>query len=310
MSFGSSAVWPDNPDLALAECWYWIRKLQARFFAGDYASAIEASSRAQRLLWTSASMLRNGGISLLRRAVPRGLLRFRGSRSSGQQHLEALAAHHRQLEIWAANCPENFENRAALVGAEIARIEGRDARCDAPLRTGHPLGPRQRLCPQRGARQRTGRALLRGAWLREDRPCLSAGTPATAICVGEPMARCGNSIELSSASQGGKSLRRSDEHDRGAGRTARSRDRDQSVAGRLGRDRPGEADRDAHADRDRACRRRARPADPVPRATSRGSRRKPRPAGGQVDVRCARRPCHRPSCRNRCSTTSSGRGRA
>src|SRR6202042_1750386 len=41
-------------------------------------------------------------------------------------HLAALAAHHRQLEIWAANCPENFENRAALVGAEIARLEGRD----------------------------------------------------------------------------------------------------------------------------------------------------------------------------------------
>ena len=43
-----------------------------------------------------------------------------------QQHLEALAAHHRQLEVWAENCPENFENRAALVGAEIARIEGRE----------------------------------------------------------------------------------------------------------------------------------------------------------------------------------------
>ena len=40
-------------------------------------------------------------------------------------HLEALATHHRQLEMWATNCPENFENRAALVGAEIARIEGR-----------------------------------------------------------------------------------------------------------------------------------------------------------------------------------------
>ena len=46
-----------NPDLALAECRYWIRKLQARFFAGDYAAAIEASSRAQRLLWTSPSLL-------------------------------------------------------------------------------------------------------------------------------------------------------------------------------------------------------------------------------------------------------------
>ena len=29
------------------------------------------------------------------------------------------------FEIWAENCPENFENRAALVSAEIARIEGR-----------------------------------------------------------------------------------------------------------------------------------------------------------------------------------------
>ena len=42
------------------------------------------------------------------------------------QHFEALTAHHRQLEVWAENCPENFENRAALVGAEIARIEGRE----------------------------------------------------------------------------------------------------------------------------------------------------------------------------------------
>jgi hypothetical protein len=29
--------------------------------------------------------------------------------------------------MWAENCPENFENRSALVGAELARIEGRAA---------------------------------------------------------------------------------------------------------------------------------------------------------------------------------------
>ena len=45
---------------------------------------------------------------------------------SGPAHLEALAAHHRQLQEWAENCPENFENRAALVGAEIARLDGRE----------------------------------------------------------------------------------------------------------------------------------------------------------------------------------------
>src|SRR5439155_14733350 len=43
-----------------------------------------------------------------------------------QQHVEALAAHHRQLAVWAEHRPERFENRAALVGAEIARLEGRE----------------------------------------------------------------------------------------------------------------------------------------------------------------------------------------
>jgi hypothetical protein len=39
-----------NPALALPELEYWVRKLQARFFAGDYASAVDASVKAQRLL--------------------------------------------------------------------------------------------------------------------------------------------------------------------------------------------------------------------------------------------------------------------
>ena len=37
-----------------------------------------------------------------------------------------MAAHHRQLQQWADICPEDFADRAALVGAEIARIEGRE----------------------------------------------------------------------------------------------------------------------------------------------------------------------------------------
>ena len=61
-----------------------------------------------------------------------------------QPHLEALAAHHRQLEVWAENCPENFENRAALVGAEIARIEGRaldaDRLYEQAVRSAHANG--------------------------------------------------------------------------------------------------------------------------------------------------------------------------
>jgi PAS domain S-box-containing protein len=114
-----------NSDLAIAEYWYWIRKLQAQFLAGDYASAIGASSRAQRALRASALPLDTseyhfyGALSLAT---------FCDSVEAHQHapHLGVLATHHRQLETWAANCPDNFENRAALVGAEIARLEGRD----------------------------------------------------------------------------------------------------------------------------------------------------------------------------------------
>ena len=72
----------ENPDLAIAESWYWIRKLQARFFAGDYAAALEASSKAQPLLWTSPSMFRKGRVSLLRCTLPSGILRVRSGRAS------------------------------------------------------------------------------------------------------------------------------------------------------------------------------------------------------------------------------------
>ena len=40
-------------------------------------------------------------------------------------HFDSVLDHYRQLEVWAEVNPETFEDRAALVGAEIARIEGR-----------------------------------------------------------------------------------------------------------------------------------------------------------------------------------------
>src|SRR5436305_4547938 len=117
-----------HPALALPECFYWTRKLRARFIAGDYASAIDAAERAETWFSTSATL----SVFLLERAdyhlyaalaraaccEPMGL-------DSYDRHRESLAAHDRQLRAWAANCPENFEDRTALVGAEIARIEGR-----------------------------------------------------------------------------------------------------------------------------------------------------------------------------------------
>ena len=41
-------------------------------------------------------------------------------------HRARLTEHLEKLDTWGLHCPENFANRAALVGAEVARIEGRD----------------------------------------------------------------------------------------------------------------------------------------------------------------------------------------
>jgi PAS domain S-box-containing protein len=114
-----------NLSLALPECWYWIRKLQARFLAGDYAAAFDAAARAERLLWTLVLHWETAEYHFYG-ALCRAALCDGATVGERQRHLEAISSHHRQLEAWAENCPENFENRAALVGAEIAGIEGRD----------------------------------------------------------------------------------------------------------------------------------------------------------------------------------------
>ena len=137
----------ENPDLALAECWYWIRKLQARFFAGDYASAIEASSRAQRLLWTSPSHFETAEYHFYG-ALSRAASCDSAPAGERQQHLRGSGRASQATPALGGELPGQFrEPRRA--GRRRDRPHRRPrARCDAPLRTGHPLGPRQRLYSQ------------------------------------------------------------------------------------------------------------------------------------------------------------------
>ncbi len=113
-----------NPVLAEPEFWYLARKVQARCFAMDYAAAVDASFKAERLLWTSPSQFETAEFRFYA-ALAHAAFWHSAPLQQRQRHLERLTSHHRQLEIWAENCPENFGNRAALVGAELARIEGR-----------------------------------------------------------------------------------------------------------------------------------------------------------------------------------------
>jgi PAS domain S-box-containing protein len=105
-------------------CAYWIRKLQALLFAGDYASAVDASLRAQPLLWTLPTI--EAAEYEFYSALARAASWNSASQEQRSAHLDALAAHHKLIQTWAEYCPENFQDRAEMLAAEVARIEGRD----------------------------------------------------------------------------------------------------------------------------------------------------------------------------------------
>jgi PAS domain S-box-containing protein len=115
----------DNPRLAIAASRYWIRKLQACVHAGNGASAVAAASKAASLLWTVPTQVELPEYHFYG-ALGRAAYCDVVSAAERPQHFEMLTAHHRQIALWAKNCTSTFANRAALVGAEIARLEGRD----------------------------------------------------------------------------------------------------------------------------------------------------------------------------------------
>jgi PAS domain S-box-containing protein len=114
-----------NPQLAFAASWYWIRKLQACIYAGDYASAVAAAAKSASFLWTTPTQFELAEYHFYAALARAGRCEIAVAEER-PRHMESLAAHLKQIAIWADNCPATFANRAALVGAEIARIEGRE----------------------------------------------------------------------------------------------------------------------------------------------------------------------------------------
>jgi PAS domain S-box-containing protein len=113
-----------NRALAIGLCWYWIKKLQARYMAGEYVAALEAAAKAQPLIWTSTLYYDETEYHFYS-ALTEATLCNGAPADERQRRLTELAAHHKHLHEWEQNCPENFEGRAALVAAEIGRVENR-----------------------------------------------------------------------------------------------------------------------------------------------------------------------------------------
>src|SRR6202040_405673 len=133
-----------NPMLVIAASWHWIRKMQARYLAGDYAAAADALSKAQPLGGDPFSQHFEAAEFWFYGALSHAASWDSAPPDEKQRHSEALKAHQDQLDILARNCSENFANRAALVSADIARSQGRELEAERlyeqAIRSAHENG--------------------------------------------------------------------------------------------------------------------------------------------------------------------------
>jgi PAS domain S-box-containing protein len=112
--------------ITLVICWYWILKLQARFLLGDYAEALAAAEKAKTLLWAAAAQIQLLDYFYYTALTVAALYENASADEQGGWR-DLLKAHCEQLREWAENYPPTFGDKHALVSAEIARLEGRDA---------------------------------------------------------------------------------------------------------------------------------------------------------------------------------------
>ncbi|MFM0555740.1 AAA family ATPase [Paraburkholderia sediminicola] len=104
---------------------YRIIKVMLAFLDGRYADALEAADRAEAVL-SSVMALAIEPTYHFFHALTLTALYPQASEEQQQVYRRILAAKLKKFEMWAEHCPENYQNRFALVCAELARLEGRD----------------------------------------------------------------------------------------------------------------------------------------------------------------------------------------
>src|SRR5262249_1204547 len=140
--------------------------------------AVAAAARARPLLWITTTFLEAGEYvfySALACAAHHD-----GAPEDERPGLgETLAAYHAQLVAWAVHCPANLGTRAALVGAELARIRGEPDRAlelyEQAICTAreHGFVQNEAIAYEVAARfhRARGQALIADAYVREAHAC-------------------------------------------------------------------------------------------------------------------------------------------
>jgi len=101
--------------------WWWLFKGVARFLYRDFESAAQCLEKARALAWSTPAH-----IHLLELHFFSALNLSASCRHGGDcaQTLARMEPHVQQLDAWAALNPQTFNDKAALVAAEVARLQG------------------------------------------------------------------------------------------------------------------------------------------------------------------------------------------
>ena len=236
---------------------YWVLKLKARFLSGDYAEALAAAERTESLLPDAASqylLLDYFYYSALTLAA----LYESAAACEQERWREVLIKRLQQLGEWAENYPPTFGDKHALVSAEIARIEGRDADAmrlyEEAIRSArdHGFVQNEGVAYEVAARFYSARGVeaFANTYLREARDCyLRWGA--------DGKVRQLDRLYPHLAAPEGRASRR----DWLPAPTSGRRERREGLSGVVQRDRVAQADRAADDDRDRERGRGSRPFD-------------------------------------------------
>jgi PAS domain S-box-containing protein len=104
---------------------YYVGQIQMNVLAGRSHVALALAERADMLSWCMRSHLEFAEYRFYR-GLAHAAVYDTAQPEHREIHLASLREQHRKLTKWSARIPANFAARQALLGAEIARIEGRE----------------------------------------------------------------------------------------------------------------------------------------------------------------------------------------
>ena len=131
--------------MAITACWYWIRKLQARFHGNDFAAAVAAAENAAPLLWTSLEFFETAEYHFYA-ALAHAARHDEVEPEERARHRDALVAHAAGSVRGPGSAPKLPQPGGAGRRRDRAHRGARRGRGE-PVRVGADSGARERVHP-------------------------------------------------------------------------------------------------------------------------------------------------------------------